>query len=159
VGQSIVNKLLSRIEKNPKTECWDYTRYKDKDGYGSLRYKGQMIRTHRLSYLLFIGKYDNKLLICHHCDNPSCINPKHLFIGTVRDNTLDMISKNRHARASANHEGEKNPNAKLSLVNIEDIRRRYGFGDITQKQLALQYGVTDVLISKIVRGILWQSKL
>ncbi len=82
-------RLLSKIEKT--SYCWLWTGHKDKDGYG--KDKGRF--AHRSVYLEFIGPIPSGLLLCHHCDNPPCVNPSHLFLGSYQDNMNDMIKKNR----------------------------------------------------------------
>ena len=91
---SIEEKLLSRVIKD-FNDCWKYTAYLNSRGYGRLRYKGKKVLAHRLSYLLFKGEIKDKLRVCHTCDNPTCINPDHLFLGTDKDNNDDAIKKGR----------------------------------------------------------------
>ena len=89
--------LYSMIEKDEISGCWNYTGSLDRAGYGSIGRNGTSIGAHRLSWILTHGEINNsKILVCHHCDNPKCINPDHLFIGTHRDNLNDMVSKKRH---------------------------------------------------------------
>ncbi len=75
--------------------CLEWTGGKDKDGYGTCGMGYGAQRSHRASYIAFKGKIPEGLLVCHHCDNPPCINPEHLFLGTVKDNALDARDKNR----------------------------------------------------------------
>lgn len=82
--------------------CWEWKLSLDKDGYGQYSVKGYKIhRAHRWSYSLFKSEIPNKLMVCHHCDNPTCVNPDHLFLGTALDNTKDSQSKDR--RPSMTH--------------------------------------------------------
>jgi len=76
-------------------ECWIYRGYKDKNGYPNLKYKGKTFRLSRLCYLIYNGRFDKSKIICHTCDNPSCVNPEHLWIGTYKDNALDRSRKGR----------------------------------------------------------------
>lgn len=87
--------LLSRCIVNPDTYCWEYTKYINKWGYGRLRYNGKKHLAHRLIYEFIIGNIPKNMLVCHHCDNPKCINPYHLFVGTNKDNHTDAIKKGR----------------------------------------------------------------
>lgn len=91
----MIEKLLSRTLHDPNTGCFNWTKGKDKDGYGKIRYNNQHMRTHRVMYLLHYGVNPDKLLVCHKCDNPSCINPEHLFLGTPKTNMEDKVSKGR----------------------------------------------------------------
>jgi hypothetical protein len=99
--QPIIEKFWTRVVRRPNNECWEWigSTYQ---GYGVVQealgsrghYKNH--KAHRLSYMIAYGKIPDGAFVCHHCDNPSCTNPSHLFIGTARDNNDDMISKGRH---------------------------------------------------------------
>lgn len=91
-----INRFYSKIIKpdNPDS-CWEWTAGGNQMGYGQLRMNGKPILAHRLSYELYYGVKPGKLFVCHHCDNPPCCNPKHLFLGTCQDNVDDMMRKDR----------------------------------------------------------------
>lgn len=97
--------LIQRFEASytpePNTGCWLWTRFTDKDGYGfintcTIKYKSNSTRAHRLSYSLFKGAIPKGMCVLHKCDQPSCVNPEHLFLGTHRDNQWDKVHKGRH---------------------------------------------------------------
>ena len=90
-----VDRFMSKVAVNGDSGCWEWTAFKDKDGYGFLRVKGKGWKAHRFSYELFKGPIDKGLNVCHSCDNPECVNPYHLFQGTQSDNMKDMTSKGR----------------------------------------------------------------
>lgn len=75
--------------------CWEWTKYSDKDGYGKFRYSGETY-AHRVSMILNTGDFNRDLCVLHHCDNPSCVNPNHLFLGNREDNNKDCTRKNRN---------------------------------------------------------------
>lgn len=88
-------KLLERISIDKDTNCWNYLKYKNEWGYGRLRHKNKKVLAHRLSYMLHKGKIPKNMLVCHSCDNPSCVNPEHLWIGTNSDNMKDRYAKEK----------------------------------------------------------------
>lgn len=75
--------------------CWEWQGSRCKSGYGHVSYLGKIKRTHRIYYELLNGKIPDKLFVCHKCDNPPCLNPDHLFLGTNQDNMLDALKKGR----------------------------------------------------------------
>lgn len=141
--------------------CLNWSKLKDKNGYGRLTYKGKNLRAHRVAYEisngLAIGSLKSDQLVCHTCDNPSCVNPAHLFLGTAKDNTADMFSKGRNfTHVIAPMLGETNPAALLTRKKIEEIRNQYAKGDVTQRELGRIYGVHMNTIGAIVRNEIWK---
>lgn len=141
--------LLNRVKIDKKTNCWNYTMYKDKRGYGRTTYKNKTWLLHRLSYYLFRGKFKKDKYICHKCDNTSCINPDHLFVGTQKDNMQDMISKGRDGF------GENHPCAKLNEKQVKDIRKKIKFG-LSLREIAKQYDVNFTSIRSIKHYRAWK---
>ena len=89
------------------------------------------------------------MFVCHHCDNPACVNPIHLFLGTPADNIADAVSKGRI------HKGERCWQAKLTEEQVRSIRVRYVAGGVTQQELADEYGVSQTAVGLIVRHKNW----
>jgi hypothetical protein len=89
-----LNGFLTRVQKLP-SGCWAVNCWHKPDGYARLRFKGKKMLAHRLAYLLATGKDPGELQVCHKCDNPGCVNPEHLFLGTGKDNVKDCITKGR----------------------------------------------------------------
>jgi hypothetical protein len=140
--------FLSKVHKD-KYGCWIWNGCKDKDGYGIIGYKMKKCRAHRISYLLFRGKIPLNICVCHKCDNPSCVNPNHLFLGTNQDNHTDAMNKERHSR------GESNGMSKLTESAVVSIRLAYKKGNETLKSLADKYSVSITLIWYIIYRKNW----
>ncbi len=90
----IAEKLFSMSE-NAMNGCIVFTGLKSNRGYGKIKFKGKDYRAHRLSYIIKNGEIPSSIFVCHKCDNPPCINPDHLFLGTAKDNALDRKNKGR----------------------------------------------------------------
>jgi len=92
------------FEKINKTEkCWNWIAGKDKDGYGKIKIDGKMVQAHRASWVIHNGDIPNGMCVLHRCDNPSCVNPEHLFIGTRLDNARDRDVKGRNGYSKITH--------------------------------------------------------
>lgn len=129
--------------------CWEWIGGRS-HGYGTVRvhevFGATPIYVHRLVYVLSnFQAIPESLMVCHHCDNPSCCNPEHLFLGTQKDNLHDMASKRRSCI------GIKNGQCKLSVDDVESMRRLAMAGE-KQFKLAEKFGVSQAQVSRIVRG-------
>ena len=128
-------------------ECWVWSGCNDKDGYGLLG-RG---RAHRISWELFHGDIPDGLFICHRCDNPPCVNPAHLFIGSLLENNRDRAHKGRTRYQS----GSYNSMAELTEAQVTEMRYRYSKGEETQ-DLAAEYGVCQETASMAIIGATWK---
>ncbi len=115
-----------------------------KDGYGQFWYRGQMVRAHRVAWELYYGKPN--LHVLHECDNPRCVNPKHLFLGTDADNHKDKCRKQRQSRGAA-HGG-----AVLTATQVQQIRR----SNKTESELGKLYGISASTAGMVRRRQLWR---
>lgn len=96
-GSNVIRRLMNNMEVNSNTGCWEVQRNIDRSGYGKIKIKGRNLGSHKISYILHCGDYDQgKFEILHSCDNPRCINPNHLSHGTHKENMHDCIKKGRH---------------------------------------------------------------
>lgn len=111
-----------RILSKTKNEngCFIFQGYVDELGYGRISFKGRCRLTTRVMWEVTYGKIPSKMLVCHKCDNPSCVNPEHLFLGTNKDNVQDMINKKRKVILC----GDKHPRSKIGREDVVDIRNR-----------------------------------
>lgn len=131
---------------NPK-DCWQWMGFSTPAGYGMVGQRG----SHRLAYEFSIGPIPEGMCICHHCDNPGCCNPAHLFLGTYKDNSQDMVHKGR-----ANSPfGIRVGSSKLIEREVLEIRGQYAKGGVSQRALAQQYGVSQRAINKILLRQSW----
>lgn len=116
-------RFLEKIEFDALTGCWLWTGARHPQGYGFIKRKdGTQLRAHRVAYELAYGPIPPGLQVCHRCDNPRCIRPGHLFLGTARDNAADMVAKGRAARNA----GERNGGALLTRPQVVQIREASG---------------------------------
>lgn len=146
----IKERVLSRVNKTKN--CWLWMGCVNNFGYGLLRFEKKCYRVHRLSYLIYKGEIPQGMLVCHTCDNPPCVNPEHLFLGTHKDNARDRSFKGRNNFPL----GERHGLSKLTKEKILEIRKLYGHGDINQKELAKMFSVDQTNISYIVNRKTWK---
>ena len=147
-------RFWASVVKTPA--CWLWTRRLNKDGYGQMKPTGNRIdqHAHRISWQLHNGTIPDGLKVLHHCDNPPCVNPAHLFLGTDKDNSDDMMRKGRNRPLR----GEQNAASKISVRDVMEIRRRRTCGE-TLDSLARAFNVSDVTISRTVRRLSWRHVL
>lgn len=134
-------------------ECWLWTASLNKPGgYGRIGLNGSNLRVHRISYELAFGSVPIDLHVLHKCDNPPCVNPSHLFLGTQLDNVRDMQHKSRDNKA--HH--ERVNTSKLTVDQVMEIRRLYDAGGMFQHELGKMFGVSQQNIFRIVHGETWR---
>jgi hypothetical protein len=133
--------------------CWPWTMFKQRKGYGIVQMPKKRYLAHRAAYTLWVGPIPHGLFVCHHCDNPPCCNPAHLFLGTARDNALDAVQKGRLRGFSS--AGEAHPSARLTLDDVRTIRSRRQSGE-AHVSLAAAFGMSYGQIYKICRGDNWR---
>lgn len=140
-----------RVDKSG--DCWVWKGAKTSQGYGVIRAFGEPERAHRVAWVLEHGRIPGNLIVCHHCDNRSCVRPDHLFLGTHQDNSDDKWLKERGWQPAM--PGEKNPSAKITALEVAAIRSEYAAGNITQRALGRKYGLSQTQIGGIVRRERW----
>lgn len=133
----------SRVVKSDG--CWIWTGASDQKAgvrtYGQCR--GE--RAHRASYELHVGPIPDGMWVLHHCDNPPCVNPAHLFLGTVRDNVDDMLRKGREA-------------SKIDAEKAQQIRELAAQGGLSRKAIGERFGICREAVSHILRGTAWRDR-
>jgi hypothetical protein len=151
----IEQRFWAKVAKLGPSDCWLWLASKDKDGYGYFDKSGNSFngRAHRFSWELFNGKtIPEGFLVCHTCDNPPCVNPSHLFLGTCLENTRDMINKGR------GHAGEKNGRAKLTVNDVITLRKLSTAG-LTAAALGRMYSIDESTALDIIKRKLWNTVL
>jgi len=143
-----LNDRMNKYSKiNPTTGCIEWVGYRNEHGYGRISIGERMVLAHRVAWETTNGPIPEELRVLHKCDNPQCVNPEHLFLGTQADNIADMNIKGRQVSPK----GEKSGVAKLTEENIRKIRA----DDRILAKVAKDYGVTLSAISKIKNRISW----
>jgi hypothetical protein len=128
--------------------CWLWTAGKYGAGYGRFHIRRHAIRASRAAWLFTYGVIPRGLHVLHTCDNPLCVNPAHLFLGTHRDNMRDMAIKKR--AKTPDSRGERNGRMRLTDAQVREIRERIAAGE-KQRDLAAEYGVAQATISYVKR--------
>jgi hypothetical protein len=158
-------KLAKRLSIGTLGGCWFWTGAGSDHRYGVITYERRCYSTHRLAYELWKGPVPTGMLVCHSCDNPLCCNPSHLFLGTPKDNTEDMLRKGRKVlgagvftkgsireRIAA---GQKH-GQKLRSADVLSIRQRVDRGE-NRKIICAEYGISNSTISALMTGQNWGS--
>jgi len=148
-------RFWSKVDKSG--DCWEWMAGKSNNGYGYFSLRGKTVQAHRVSWELHSGEIPkgdgyHGTCVLHTCDNRGCVNPKHLFLGTAKDNTSDMVEKGR----ANGPKGERNSGNKLTETDIINIRKIYAWRLATQKTLGILFNVGQAQVSRIVHSKRWR---
>lgn len=149
----LLERFLAKINKTER--CWLWTGSFNSGGYGVIWTGKRKTLASRVAWELFKGPIGDNLCVLHNCpdgDNPACVNPEHLFLGTKGDNNTDRAEKGRNK----DQKGEKNEQAILTEFQVLEIRARYAAGGVTQRSLAKEFGVHFAGISDIINRKNWR---
>jgi hypothetical protein len=138
----------SRVDVRSTDECWEWQDFRDDHGYGRYVHKRKIVIASRRAWEFSNGPIPDGLFICHKCDNPSCCNPNHLYLGTPANNVADRVARLGKTPGA-------DINAKLTVEQVKEIRERFAKGDVTKSILARDYSVTPGAIGLIINRKNW----
>lgn len=178
---SVIARFWSKVDKLPIHKgCWIWTAGRGTRGYGQFSIGGRNHSSHRASYEIQYGSIPEGLSVLHRCDNPACVNPSHLFVGTQKDNMVDMVQKGRSLRGDKNPsrihrhlmprgdrhgmrlhpekacKGEANGNVVVTESMVREIRALYKTGQFFQKEIGARFGIHQGTVWQIVNRKTWQ---
>lgn len=148
-------RLWARVGQGSPDDCWEWRGYVHPTGYGQIGYdhkKGNVIHTHRAAWIVTHGEIEDGLWVLHKCDNRLCCNPDHLWLGTPKDNTQDMMSKGRRRKAVQVVRGVDVRQAKLTDETVRAMRAE---PPMTFKALGAKYGVSAATANKVILRRTW----
>lgn len=146
--EAVLARFWGYVDKSG--DCWKWTGYHDARGYGKFNFRGRLWSCHRLA-LFFDGVDLGDSVVCHRCDNPPCVNPGHLFLGTRGDNNRDMMQKGRNGQPHGEGQGLTH----LTEAQVSEMKALRADGWFTTT-LARRYGVHSSTVSRICRGLHWK---
>jgi hypothetical protein len=180
----IAERFWSKVDKSDNG-CWEWlgSRFNGRYGQFSFVRRVEGVKTsllsHRVAWTLTYGPIPPNTFVCHHCDNPICVRPDHLFLGSAKDNTQDAVEKGRVAHGTrhwsrtqperfaetrapflasrVHYRGEQHGRARLNWNQVREIRQRYAAGDETYASLGREFGVSDANVRAIVKGWTWKE--
>jgi|ERR1700730_3056528 len=140
ISAETIARFWSYVDRRGPDECWPWKALRSPRGYGRFVVNHKVIVASRLAWLIHSGADPGQLLVCHRCDNPSCMNPSHLFLGTDKDNRDDMLAKGRWRTWT--------PEIKVTVNDVREIRQMRAEGWLL-KHIAKKFNVSIALVSQI----------
>jgi HNH endonuclease len=162
----VADRFWSKVRKSDA--CWEWTAARHPFGYGLLQIEGRSIGAHRVSYALHYGLVPDGIFVLHRCDNPACVRPDHLFLGTHADNMRDKTEKGRNNAPSGDRapvrlhpeivrRGDNHPQARLTWEEVRLIKTLYATGGYTHRALSDRFGVSRTSVTHIINGKTWKG--
>lgn len=169
IAHDSAKRFWSKVKILGPDDCWEWQRGLDRKGYGQFSIGFKKWIASRFSYLLAHGSIPEGLSVLHTCDNPPCVNPKHLFVGTALDNCLDKVAKGRakggafgdlngsRTRPDRLRRGDNSPTAVITSEIVNEIRLTYTPKKITLHQLAIRHGISTSQVHRIIKQTSWKD--
>lgn len=154
--RSLGERFWTKVDKRGPDECWLWTASRVKQGYGTINeggWHGKILRAHRVAWMLAHGVIPDDLDILHHCDNPPCVNERHLFLGDDSINNADMWNKGR----ANNLRGENHPASKLTLEQVNLILALDRCKVFSRRTIGATFGVSHWAVRDIILGKSWAN--
>ena len=158
IEQRYIDRFHQLYSIDANTGCWNWTGGGNQYGYGGMNLYHKKMGAHRFSWTIHRGEIPEGLYVCHHCDNPGCVNPDHLFVGTQADNIRDASDKGRLVGRQGDVSGENNNNSKLTPNDVLRIRMLLD-GGWKQRDLGKLFGVCKSTIGNIATAKSWKHRL
>jgi hypothetical protein len=152
---TLAERFWAKVERRGAEECWPWTAYRYGDGYGQIREAGagsRLLAAHRVAYELAHGPIQEGMFVLHSCDNPPCVNPAHLRVGTAADNAQDAVKRDRVAY------GRRQSRVRWTWHDVVAMRLICGLGCCTLQEIADAFGCSQPVISMITRGVIWRRE-
>ena len=157
ISEKEISRFLKSVRRDDPDKCWPWCGTRGERGYGHFGFRYKIVGAHRIAWVIENGYLPEGVWVLHHCDNPPCCNPSHLFLGTPKDNSADMVRKGRakwSVKGLLHLRGEENPRAKLDKAKIKEIRSRRSLGQSYQT-IAISYGVSANAIWHVIQRKTW----
>lgn len=145
LGPSVATRFWTKVAISD-VGCWEWRGGKNPEGYGNFSLDGRSVGAHVVAFMLTSGDVPDGMWVLHHCDNPSCVRPDHLYAGTHAENVADRDRRGRTLN------GERHGATRLSDATVVEIRALYASGRWTQRALAETFGVSVAWVNALVHG-------